>query len=234
MPPGAGTAVRRLASLILERRCPLCGGPRESVLCGWCAARLYPDHAGRSRAGLAPFPVGSAFLHSGSARELVILLKFGGRRDLGGTAARLLLESGCPLPPPGEAVVPVPLCGPRLRERGYNQAAEIAAGIASACGARMVEALARETRPPQVGLGGEERRRNVTGAFMPAAGWRFRDVGHWIVDDVLTTGSTLREAGRVLREMGCRVAGAITLTYRPESGVGIITGSAGFHGMPED
>jgi predicted amidophosphoribosyltransferase len=183
---------------------------------------------------MAPFPVSSAFLHSGSARELVILLKFGGRRDLGGTAARLLLESGCPMPSPGDVVVPIPLCGRRLRERGYNQAAEMASGIAAACGAGVGEPLARETRPPQVGLSGEERRRNVAGAFRPVPGWRPRDGAHWLVDDVLTTGSTVREAGRALRAMGCRVAGAITLTYRPESGVGIITGSAGFHGMPED
>jgi len=145
---------------------------------------------------------------------MVHLLKFGGRRGLGRVAARLICSRGGDLPGPGDVVVPVPLGRSRLRSRGYNQSALIAAPLAVMRGARFEDALRREDRPPQVGLSAAERRTNLLGSFSPrrAAAVGGRNV--WVVDDVATTGATLDESARVLLDAGAESVKGLTLTYR--------------------
>lgn len=224
----ASLAVSRIASLLACRTCPLCGaalGPVPGLLCGWCRARLYPNPrgagvriaggGGRDRPGVL---VHSPFLHAGSARELVIGLKFRGRRDLGRLAADLMTGAGSAPPDAGGSViVPVPLCRARLRQRGYNQAEEIASALARAHGTRVSRCLSREDRPPQTGLSAALRRSNVRGAFRTGREAVPAGVPILLVDDVVTTGSTLDEAARFLEAAGGDVAGALTLTYRPEA-----------------
>jgi ComF family protein len=115
-------------------------------------------------------------------------------------------------PPPAREytwVIPVPLHPRRLRQRGFNPAAFLAAEIARSAGlsfeARWLVRL-RDT-PSQTGLGRQARRRNLAGAFacrrLPA---RASDVPQrvWLVDDVVTTGATLQSAARCLHEAGAR------------------------------
>jgi ComF family protein len=93
----------------------------------------------------------------------------------------------------------VPLSRQRLRERGYNQAVEIARHLGAI--KLEIDACTRERdAPPQAGLDREARRRNVRGAFRcnrSVAGARVA-----LVDDVMTTGATLDELARALKEAG--------------------------------
>lgn len=225
-------AISRLASMFVRPACPLCGGTPGGApggLCGWCGSRLYPNtgmHAGSRgpRPGGADplgIPIHSPFLHAGSARETVILLKFHGRRDLGRLAARLMFESDLRAPG-GCAVVPLPLCPSRMRERGYNQAEVIAAPLAGLLDAPLARCLSRLDRPPQIGLDAHSRRSNVKGAFGAGRDPVPVDMPVLLVDDVVTTGSTLDEAAAAITVQGGLVAGALTLTYRPEAGGDII------------
>jgi ComF family protein len=107
--------------------------------------------------------------------------------------------------PAPQLIVPVPLHPRRLRERGFNPSAllarQLARSLAAPFSARDVTRI-RDT-PSQTGLGRKARRLNVRGAFArnPLA----RIPGHvWIVDDVVTTGSTLSEFARELRRGGAR------------------------------
>jgi len=219
-----GLAVSRIASLLADRACRLCGAVLQSTpgpLCGWCVARLYPNtdrYAPVVLENHSRVVVRSSFLHAGSARELVIGLKFRGRRELGRLAADLMTGAGT-IPPDaaGCVIVPVPLCRTRLRQRGYNQAEEIGAALARAHGARMSRCLSREDRPPQTGLSAAMRRSNVRGAFGAGREAVPGGVPILLVDDVVTTGSTLSEAAAFLEAEGGDVAGALTLTYRPEA-----------------
>jgi ComF family protein len=108
--------------------------------------------------------------------------------------------------------VPVPLHAARQRERGYNQAALLARELAAHLQRPIVEnALVRtKVTAPQVGLGAEERRNNVRGAFRCATNG-LAGKGVLLVDDICTTGATLEAACKALRENGIPSVWAYTL-----------------------
>lgn len=122
---------------------------------------------------------------------LVSRFKYRGALHLGALLGRLLAE--CCSGRAADCVVPVPLHPARQRERGFNQAQEIARLVAGRLGAELhLDACCRMVdTPAQAGLSAERRYRNLQGAFRVAperiAGRRLA-----LVDDVFTTGSTAR------------------------------------------
>lgn len=120
-------------------------------------------------------------------------------RVLGELFSRCLLARGEPLP---DAIVPVPLAPQRYRQRGYNQAGELALAVRRCTGVAVktdVVMRQRETAE-QAGLDRKARRQNVRGAFAAVSPLRARSVA--ILDDVVTTGSTVRELASVLQQAG--------------------------------
>lgn len=223
-------ALARVGALLLDTLLPVvCPGcqremPGRRWICGACRRRLRPVPRGwicflcRSRlrpggdreagyactdpehrgwTGLAGFWMESpldAFLHG---------LKYGSREDLARPLARILAPRLTALPG-GGILTPVPLHPTRRRERGYNQAALLARTLAPRLGAPVVEGVVLRARytPPQARLQTERRGGNVAGAFRvpEAAPVAART---WIlVDDVVTTGSTLLEAAGALMDAG--------------------------------
>ena len=116
--------------------------------------------------------------------------------------------------PPPDLVAPVPLHPQRLRARGFNPAALAAREVARRCGARMDTTVLERLRdtPSQTGLGRRARRANVRGAFACA---KTPPRCVWLVDDVVTTGSTLAEAARALRRRGARRLVGVALAATP-------------------
>jgi len=216
---------RVLARVLFPANCVLCGGagdgdidlchgcaadlPRNEPACPICAEPLAAANSGPRICGAClhdPPPFYSSFVpfrYAYPLDHLVRGLKFRNElacgRVLGQMFARSVLERAEPMP---EAIVPVPLARRRYRQRGYNQASELALAIRRATGVAVVSDVAirqRETAE-QAGLDRKARRRNVTGAFAAVAPLRARHVA--ILDDVVTTGSTVRELAEVLREAG--------------------------------
>jgi ComF family protein len=144
-------------------------------------------------------------LHRGPLREAIHHLKFGGRQRLGTALGRRLAAE---IPPAHDLIVPMPLHPSRLRERGYNQAALIGAGIGQALGTAVVSRGLVRRRPTghQAKLDRSERLRNLKGAFGTARMTHLPWVGRRVllVDDVLTTGATASAAAQVLRATGAR------------------------------
>jgi ComF family protein len=127
----------------------------------------------------------------------------------GAVLRHLILEARRCVPGPApDLVVPVPLHPNRLRSRGFNPAAILARALARRVAVDVDPVALRRVRdtPSQTGLDARARRRNVRHAFRVRRGWH-APPRIWIVDDVVTTGSTLREAARALR-----LAGAETVT----------------------
>jgi ComF family protein len=128
-------------------------------------------------------------------------------RHLGGLLSPLVQSLD-----PWDRIVPVPLHSGRQRERGFNQA-ELLAHYAVDDKTKILPALVRRIRatPQQVGLDAVSRRKNLEGAF--AAVQPEQTVGKRIVlvDDVLTTGSTLQQCALALLEAGATSVSAVTL-----------------------
>jgi ComF family protein len=116
--------------------------------------------------------------------------------------------------PPPELVVPVPLHPRRLRARGFNPACELARAVAEPGRLRLAPRALERLRdtPSQTGLERPARRRNVRGAFRARQPVPRRI---WLVDDVVTTGSTLAEAARALRRAGARRVVGVCVARTP-------------------
>jgi ComF family protein len=146
--------------------------------------------------------------YDGALRAIVHALKYDGRRSLARPLAALMRSRGAELLDDAVAAVPVPLHGSRRRQRGFNQAADLARHL----DVPVVHALARlRATSAQAGLPAAQRHRNVRGAF--AATRAARDLSGAtviLVDDVSTTGATLEACARVLKEAGVAEVRALT------------------------
>ena len=172
--------------------CPRCALPLSSPAraCGACllkAPLLDAAHA--------------AFAYRFPLDRLLPRLKFHGDLAAGRLLAGAMAVAFADLPRPG-ALVPVPLARARLRQRGYDQALELARPLARSVGVPLLPDGLRRVRDTeaQSRLDAAGRRRNVRGAFAAGAGTLPDHVA--LVDDVMTTGATLNAAALALRRAG--------------------------------
>jgi predicted amidophosphoribosyltransferase len=182
---------------------PLCWGclgatRRGEALCLGCRRSLHRLAA--EPVWLCGVRVWAPLAYSGAARQLVGALKFRGAVALADAMAAQIAANAPPELLAGVALVPVPLHPRRLRSRGYNQAAEIAASLGTRGNLEVVDCLAR-TGPaaPQVGRHRAERRAGPAGSIDARAEGPERVL---VVDDVVTTGATLAACQTALRAAG--------------------------------
>ncbi len=155
-------------------------------------------------------------LREGSpAMRLIYAVKYFGLWELGIELGRVL-GGLLPhlLPEPVDLIVPVPIHPARERERTYNQAEAIARGLAAVAQRPVSTEVIRRriATSSQTQLNAEERRRNVAGAFTGAAQAALaRSRSVLLVDDVLTTGSTLNSCAEALLELGARRVFAVAV-----------------------
>lgn len=134
---------------------------------------------------------------------VVHALKYGRQAHLGRQIGRRLARETTPVLREIDTIVPVPLHWRRHLARGYNQAAEIAAGLAAAATLPLRPVLRRrKATRRQARLPFDRRAANVLGAFGVRAGRRVDGLRCLLVDDVVTTGATLEQAARALRAAG--------------------------------
>ena len=231
--------LRALLDALLPSACAGCGerAPSERVLCARCEALVHPIAADacprcqlhRANAGPCSEPgpleaaVAAVWLEP-PVSDWIHAFKYP-PRGLRGLApgpiaavAELAARSARRAPGPApDLVVPVPLHPRRLRARGFNPALAVARAVARSAGAPVAPTALERVRdtPSQTGLDAAARRRNVRGALRAR---RPVPPRVWIVDDVITTGATLREAARALRGAGAEAVVAVCAarTPRPE------------------
>jgi ComF family protein len=232
-PRMAGKVYGLLEGLFVES-CPACGASSTGGFCGICAHGLRRVPNPCPRCGLER-PVGrcprapvawdvdavvAPFAYASPLDHYLRALKYRGARSLGRAFALLLaplLRDACAHV---DALVAVPLHRTRLRERGYNQAQEIARVLGRALGVPALERgiERRLPTPPQTGHNALERQAGVARAFQVER--ELRGLRIAIVDDVVTTGATVNALAAELKARGAVrcVAFAVARTPEPRHG----------------
>jgi len=218
---------RSLGDFLFPPACILCGGecPGDRKFCPSCENRLTErafDYSPPPRAIKSIDRIFVLLPYDDECRTLVHAFKYHRMPSAARMAGRLMGRKTAGVI--GEfrdaILVPVPLHPDRLFERGYNQSALLAEGFASFAGNRIRDdIIARTVRTPtQTALSAEERARNVSGAFRYTGDMSLGGMPVIIVDDVMTTGSTISECARALKSGGAGPV-AVCVVATPDAGM---------------
>jgi ComF family protein len=171
-------------------RCPQCALPSPgNLLCGACLKKP-PQFEHCEAVYRYGFPLDVLIQHC----------KYGGAQELTDLFAEALAQRLADLPRP-DLIVPMPLHTTRLRERGFNQALEIARRLAQRLDLPTRHACRRvRDTPPQAGLDLKARKRNLRGAFACDEDLTGKRIA--LLDDVMTSGSSLNELAKAARRAG--------------------------------
>lgn len=170
--------------------CPVCALPTpEGAICGTCLAT--PPHFDATYA---------AFRYAFPVEHVIHGLKYRHRLPMAAWLANGL--AGCITSSRVDCILPLPLSAQRMKERGFNQAQEIARPLARQLGLPLMSDACMRTvdSAPQASLPWKERQANIRNAFQCSIDLTGKAVA--VVDDVMTTGATLNEFARTLKLHG--------------------------------
>lgn len=206
---------------LLERPwCPVMGTPFiHDMGEGFLSAEAIADPPPFERAR-------AAVAYSGVARQMVQGLKYQDRTDLAPWMARWMLRAGAELTVKTDVIVPVPLHWKRFFKRQFNQSAELARALSSLTGLPFAPSAVTRVKltRQQVGLERHEREENVRAAFRVPSEEEIAIAGRRVllVDDVYTTGATVRAVSKALKRGGAGAVDVLTFArvlpgdFRPD------------------
>lgn len=240
--------VSDVSALLLPVACPGCG-QHDVIVCGGClgyfSGGLHRSESGASKLNRMDhqpvLPVWSLTHYDGAARQIILAWKNHRRADLSPLLGTLLAVAAQDLLPAVEAavsgsqsrpggrrisVVPMPSSAANQRRRGRNPVLELARSVAAGLERGGVESVVanhlvqRRGVRDQVGLSRQQRQQNLERGLTlrQGAGPRTGDL-LLLVDDILTTGSTLAAADKNLTHAGAVTLGGLTLAATPSSSV---------------
>jgi ComF family protein len=226
-----------VVNFFFKASCSLCQRPSNETLCCYCWTKLQQCQFSQPHAvDILPTEQSSLAVvawgeYTGELRRAIAAFKYENQPLLGqplghalgetwnqlvATSPHLLRRSGLSSSPSQPILaVPIPMHAAKLNQRGFNQAALLAASFCRTTGIKLAKhglMRVRETQA-QFSLSAEEREQNLAEAFVPCDQWKRRSPNAHIllIDDIYTTGATVRSAAQALRRIGCRVIGVATL-----------------------
>lgn len=212
--------LRAFDKSVMPLRCIFCGTRTrkpERYVCEGCNDDLpripSPPPAAGSPLEFDVAPLAYAFPIDAAIKAL----KFKRKLFYAPGFSELLCDATRELPADIDAVLPVPLHWRRRWFRGFNQAVEIGGPVARHLGVPLVTKVRRRRATPyQSGLSARERARNLQSAFVVRGSLKYHHV--LIIDDVITSGTTMRQAARVLKKAGVDKVSALAIA-RASSGI---------------
>jgi ComF family protein len=221
---GVASALKhRALNLFLKQNCPLCDRTAQEVFCQYCQRQiqdcqsLQPD-----RFWQGDLPLFAWGRYEGAVKRSIGKLKYDGHRSIGNLYGEWLADSWQKSTPPGLAtkliVIPIPLHPEKLASRRFNQAELIARSFCQVTGAKLDLSLQRtRSTIAQFGLSKSARQDNVAGAFECANTALKPGDTVLLIDDIYTTGATVRSAASVIRSIQVNVCGvAVIATGRDD------------------
>ena len=207
--------------LFLKQNCPLCDRTTNDILCRYCQRQLQdcqlPQPARYWQGDLPLFAWGK---YEGTVKQAIGKLKYNGQRSIAQLYGEFLAQSwqqSALAIPKKLIVVPIPLHPEKLITRGFNQSESIARSFCQVTGDRLDLSLHRtRATVAQFGLSKTARQENVAGAFALTYSSALTPGSTvLLIDDIYTTGATVRSAADVLRSMQINVCGvAVVATGR--------------------
>lgn len=207
-----------LYEVVFEEKCPICGNKSQwkiSPFCVTCWGKINPLENSRITAGQFHHDfwkyvdtLSCLSYYEGVLKEAIHVFKYLGVTRVGKELGKLLSNIE---PPNIEVLIPVPLHLTKLKKREFNQSAIIAKELSKAWKIPIdLDSLVKiRNTSDQASLNEKERKVNIKDAFYLAKPLKFKMIG--IVDDVVTTGATLSECGKILKRGGAEEVHAITL-----------------------
>lgn len=211
-------ALSKLLDALAPPSCAACDAPSGTTFCAGCGA-LAPALRGEA-CEVDGIPLLVAGAYAPPLSTAITRFKYEGRAELASRLAPLLAPSMARLVvPAGSTLVPVPLHARRLASRGYNQAALLAQELAKRSRWRCEPRLLRRARETerQVGKSRTLRLTNAEGAFelrrqaAPGSALLTAPAHVVLVDDVVTTGSTVRACAQALADGGVQLVAVVAL-----------------------
>lgn len=205
--------------LFLPHKCYICGAFsdhfEENPVCPACEQNIRP--ALKTRPGIPHVDNATGLFEYGDTiKTLLSLLKFEGCNTLGNFLQKIAARAMVAVPCSGvEIWLPVPLYHAKLKKRGYNQVDLIFENtVTSSGGAYDKKLLIRQRNTPSLfEKNADERRAIINGAFLLGDAQKIKGAHVGILDDILTTGSTVSEIAAVLKAAGAKSINVVSLSY---------------------
>lgn len=220
---------RHLLNLLFESPCPLCDRPAGEEVCPYCWAKVQQCQLPAPKTvEPLPIPVVSWGAYRGELRRAIAVFKYENQPTLGYPLGRALGELWNRVAPASPrlrsvsrstVVMPIPMYADKLKKRGFNQAERIAESFCKRTGMTLERRGLMRVRATQAqfGLSAAERETNLADAFQVTPRWKGRspNADILLIDDIYTTGATIRAASQALRREGWRVIG-VAVVARPQ------------------
>lgn len=227
--------LNKILNILFPETCPVCQKPssdhKTAPICADCWATVKPyegsscikcgtplvsdlsSTCGECHKNEPFFDNAQCFgLHEGALQKAISLFKFHGIKRLSYPLSEKILLKKLPQ---ADILLPVPLHKKRLKYRGFNQSALLGKYIAQRSDMPLsLNTLVRiKNTVPQVGLSAVDRERNIKNAFDVVSKEKIKGKRVMLVDDVFTTGATVRECSMVLKQAGAEKVYVVTLTH---------------------
>jgi ComF family protein len=207
--------LKQLFSLFLEQPCLLCDRSAKDLICVYCQRKLMNEQLSRPQElWQGDLPLFAWGKYDGQLKRAIAALKYHNQPELGLLLGRWLGDfwlNHALVRHSKLTIVPIPLHEAKLKTRGFNQTVKITQGFCETTGTRFqTRALIRTKQTEAMfGLNPLQRRSNIQNAFQ--IGNKLPKSPVLLLDDIYTTGATVKEATKIFRQHNIQVCGVIVL-----------------------